>query len=187
MTEPVLLIDKIQTITQKHFLLSPMKKFLYLLLVLPFLGLISSCSDDKDLPNVTLQLDYKGGTLQDNVLYVVQGQTLQITALRAIPAEGTKNATITSAAYFWNGLPLGRTSIMPFAIDINTTDMELGNYTLTVDANVLQVDKEAGFAIAQFPIVIVADEGQEPGEGSDTGSEGSGTLTPDTKISQNER
>ena len=38
-----------------------MKRFLYILLVLPLLDLAASCSDDdKDLPKVSISVDYSG-------------------------------------------------------------------------------------------------------------------------------
>ena len=154
-----------------------MKRIFYLLLVLPLLGLVSSCSDDKDLPQVNLSIDYTGATEEDGTLYVVQGETLNVTALRAIPEEGTKAATVGVAAYFWDGIPEGRTAISPFAISINTADMEVGQHYLGVNATVLQVDKEVGFAVTRFPIVIVANENEQPGD------QDGGTITPDTRIS----
>lgn len=157
-----------------------MKRFIYLLLMLPLLGLISSCDDDKDIPQVSLSIDYTGGTLEDGSIYVVQGDTLNITALRAVPAEGTKAATLTNVTYFWDGIPQGRTFISPFPISINTAEMEVGQHTLGVNATVLQVDKEVGFAVTQFPIVIVASEADQPGEGD------GGTITPDTRMTDSQ-
>ena len=154
-----------------------MKRLIYLLLVLPLLGLVSSCDDDKDLPQVSLSIDYTGATEEDGTIYVVQGDTLNVTALRAVPAEGTKAATLGVVAYFWDGIPQGRTAISPFAISINTADMELGQHYLGVNATVLQVDKEVGFAVTRFPIVIVANDSEQPGDGN------GGTSTPDTRIS----
>lgn len=156
-----------------------MKRILYLLLVLPLLGLISSCNDDKDLPQVSLSIDYTGATMQDGTLYVVQGDTLNITALKAIPDEGTKAATLGVVAYFWDGIPQGRTALSPYAISIKTNDMELGNHSLGVNATVLQVDKEVGFAIAQFPIVIVENNADNPDEAK------AGTIVSDTHITDN--
>lgn len=157
-----------------------MKRILYLLFVIPLLGLISSCSDDKDLPQVSLSLDYSGATEQDGTIYVVQGDTLDITALRAIPAEGTKAATITNVTYFWDGVPQGLFPVSPFAISIKTAGMEPGKHYLEINATILQVDKEIGFAVTQFPIMIVENEDEQP-EGGDNG-----TINPDTRITDNE-
>lgn len=157
-----------------------MKRILYLLFMLPLLGFISSCDDDKDLPQVSLSLDYENATEEDGTIYVVQGDTLDITALRAIPAEGTKAATISVVTYFWDGIPQGRTALSPFPISIVTKDMELGKHYLGVNATILQVDKEIGFAVTQFPVMVVADENQPDGGGS-------GTLNPETKVTDKEQ
>lgn len=156
-----------------------MKKFLYLLLVLPLLGFFTACDDDKDVPNVTLSMDYEGATEDaDGALTVSQGTDLKIVSLKAIPAEGTKEATITGVIYFWDGLPVLRTPIAPFALTIPTADLEEGEHVLGIQANVLQVDKSAGFAITTVKVIITpAEPGQDPDEG------GSGTVTPDTRIS----
>ncbi len=165
----------------KTILLQLMKKFLYLLLVLPLLGVFTSCDDDdKDLPNVSLAIDYSGGTEENGVVNVVQGNTLEINALKAIPAEGTKEATLTNVVYFLDGVPVGRTDIMPFAININTTELEVGEHYLGVQATVLQVGKSVGFAVARFKFNVLPNDTQEPG--GDQGGEGGGTLTPDTQI-----
>ena len=157
-----------------------MKRFIYLLLMLPLLGLVSACHDDKDLPDVSLSLDYSGGTQQDGAIYVVQGDTLTINALRAIPAEGTKAATLTNVVYFWDGMPQTPPIDPNQPIQFNTAEMEVGNHTLGANATVLQVDKEIGFAVTQFPVVIVASDSDQPGEGD------SGTITPDTRITDND-
>lgn len=157
-----------------------MKRFLYLLLVLPLLGVVTSCDDDdKDLPNVSLAIDYEGGSEVDGVVSVAQGTTLEITALKAIPAEGTKEATLTNVVYFLDGIPVGRTNLMPFAINIPTGELEVGEHYLGVQATVLQVDKSVGFAVARFKFNVTPAETEEPG--GDEGGTG-GTVTPDTQI-----
>lgn len=159
-----------------------MKRILYLLLMIPLLGfIVSSCDDDKDLPQVSLALDYEGGTEQDGTIYVVQGDTLEITGLRAIPAEGTKAATVTNVRYSFDGVPIGAYPVSPFEFGIPTADLKLGKHSIGVVATVLQVDKEIGFAVTQFPVEIVADDTQQPGEGD------SGTITPETRITDDEK
>ena len=55
-----------------------MKKFLYLLLLLP-LGLVSaSCDDDNKVPDVGVQATLSGGVVDNNTIYVVQGEPLVI-------------------------------------------------------------------------------------------------------------
>lgn len=154
-----------------------MKKLFYLL-ALPLVALMAtSCDDnDKDLPNVSLAIEYEGATQEDGVLYVEQGQTLNITALEAVPAEGTKKATLGQTIYYWDGLPVYSTVVIPFATAIDTQGMELGEHTLGVRATVYQVDKEVGFALANFKVMVTA-----PSSDGDS-NEGSGTINPNVRI-----
>lgn len=154
-----------------------MKKLLYLLMLPLIAVMVTSCdNDDKDLPNVTLSIEYSGATEQDGVLSVEQGQILYIDALKVTPAEGTKQATLGQTIYYVDGLPFYSTVLVPFATEINTTGMKIGEHTLGVRTTVYQVDKEIGFALAQFRFNVT-----EPTEG-DTPEEGSGTLTPDVRV-----
>lgn len=165
-----------------------MKKFLYLLLALPLLGIFTSCDDDdKDLPNVSLSIEYSGGTEEEGVVSVVQGTPLEIKALKAIPAEGTKEATLTNVVYFIDGVPALRTSIMPFAMTINTENLEVGEHNLGVQATVLQVGKSVGFALASFKFNVLPNDTQEPGGDESGDGTGSGTLNPDTQITDHEK
>ncbi|MCI9284662.1 MAG: hypothetical protein HFJ91_02420 [Muribaculaceae bacterium] len=158
-----------------------MKKLFFYLLALPLMALaFTSCDDDdKDLPNVTLSIQYSGATEEDGTLFVEQGQTLKIDALEAVPAEGTKKATLGQTIYYWDGLPVYSTIVVPFATEINTTGMELGEHSLGVRSTVYQVDKEVGFALATFKVMVVAPE-ENPDE------PGSGTITPEVRISDGE-
>lgn len=159
-----------------------MKRILYLLIAFAsLLPIFSSCNDDKDVPQVSLQIDYTGAISEDGTLYVVSGDTLSINALRAIPDEGTKPATISSVAYDWDGIPLVRTNLSPFPIKISTADIKTGDHYLGVYATVLQVDKPIGFAITRFPIVIVADKNELPDS-----DKTEGTISPETYISDKE-
>lgn len=134
-------------------------------MLLPLLGGMSACSDDdNDAPEVTLSLNYSGATEEDGVLYVVSGDPLVINSLTAIPAEGTKAATISSATYYWDGAPLYNTVVSPFQVTILTRGLKTGRHTLGIYANVLQVGKPAGFAVTDFPVVIVERPEEQPGE-----------------------
>ena len=62
-----------------------MKKFLKLL-VLPLLACLPmtvfvSCGDDDDTPDVDLSISIEDATVVDDVIYVVKGETLEITAV----------------------------------------------------------------------------------------------------------
>lgn len=160
-----------------------MKRFLYLLLALPLLGFFaSSCGDDdKDLPDVTLSMDYSGATYADGVFTVEQGDTLKIEALNVIPAKGTKAATLGPVSYYIDGFYQFTSPFEPFSCFIPTGNLKVGKYLLQASANIFQVDKSIAFGVFSYPINIV--EKQTPDDG--TGG-GSGTVTPDTKIVDHE-
>ena len=48
-----------------------MKKFLYLLLLLP-LGFLASCDDGNDVPDVDINVTFDNVVKEDGILYVVQ-------------------------------------------------------------------------------------------------------------------
>lgn len=156
-----------------------MKKFLYLLL-LPLMALaVTSCdNDDKDLPNIKLSIEYSGATEADGDLFVEQGQTFNVDALIVTPNEGTKKATLGQTIYYLDGVPFYSTVVDPFAVEINTTGLDLGEHTLGVRTTVYQVDKEIGFALATFKFMVT-----QPTSGDDNSSdEGSGILTPQVRV-----
>lgn len=162
-----------------------MKRFLYLLLALPLLGFFaSSCSDDdKDLPDVTLSMDYSGASYADGVFTVEQGDTLSIDALNVIPAEGTKKATLGPVSYFINGFYEFTNPEPPFKCVIPTGNLNVGKYVLQARANIFQEGKSVAFGVFTYGINVV--EKQNPGTpGEDSGN--SGTVTPDTKITDHE-
>lgn len=161
-----------------------MKLFLYLLLALPLLGIFAaSCSDDdKDLPNVTLSMEYSGATYADGVFTVEQGDTLSIDALKVIPAEGTKEATLGPVTYYLDNLLLGTTPVEPFAIAIPTDNLPVGKYVLQASANIFQVGKSVGFGVFAYKINVI--ENQNTGD--DDSGNNSGVVTPETKITEHE-
>ena len=72
-----------------------MKKFLSLFLALPMLAFVASCDDDDSkVPDVSVSIEYSGGTLTDGVLTVVEGDTLKIEGLKVTPAPGTGEAVL---------------------------------------------------------------------------------------------
>lgn len=155
-----------------------MKKFFYLLLALPLFASLAACNDDddKNIPDVSVSIDYSGGTLNDGVLYVVKGETLSIEGLTVTPAPGTGKAVLGQTTYIWDGRPFYTTGIAPFAVDIDTEDMAEGPHTLTVNTQIFQVDKSTGWGVFRYKVEIVAAAEDQPGD------EGAGTDVPETTI-----
>ena len=64
-----------------------MKKFPYLLLLLP-LGFLASCNSDDDLPDVDITVTFDNVVEGEDAIYVVKGDTLKI---ESITCKGNDN------------------------------------------------------------------------------------------------
>ena len=152
-----------------------MKKFLYLLLAVPFLALMAACSDDdKDLPDVKISIDYSGATDQDGILYIAQGETLTINSITATPANGGGKAMLGNTVYSIDGVPVYSIGVSPYGGNLDTSSLEVGTHQLSFFSQVFQVDKEVGFALYGFNFVVT--------EPNSTPEGGTGTVTPQVRI-----
>mgnify|MGYP007103219185 CR=1 FL=1 len=145
-----------------------MKKLFYLLIlaVLPA-ALLSSCSDDDDLPQVDFTLSIEGGSYADGVIYVVQGQNLTIESITVTNMESNKGAMITSASYYWDGYYLGAAIQPPYGFEIETTDQTpIGRHTLEIVSPLYAVDKELATSVLVYTVQVVASEDEIPNEGT---------------------
>ncbi len=148
-----------------------MKKLLYLLLVIPFAMMVTSCSNDKDLPNVDITMSFDNAVVKDGTVYVVQDSVFSITGLSTKSVDSNKPSAIVNVRYFWNGMPApGLTwSDLPMNIDMaQMLQPESGNNILGLDATLLEVDKSISYCSLGIPIKAVKIEdlpdGQQPGE-----------------------
>ena len=159
-----------------------MKKIFSILVAVPMLAMLASCDDDcNDLPDVNISIEYSGATLEDGVLTIPQGQTLTIDAIKVTPAEGTKEAALGEVVYYLDGYPLFSTRIAPHGCSINTENLSEGTYTLSVHAQILQVDRSIGYGLIRYTLQVVA-----PSENDDPTVPDSGSDTPETNITDNE-
>lgn len=138
-----------------------MKKFIYLLLILPTL-IFTSCSNDDDLPQVSFDVAFSGATNVDGTFYVVADSTFSIDAITVTPVDGTKEAAIGAVTYFWDYMAFGGNLTPPFGVSINTGDVGPGNHVLQFEASILQVGKSIAVAYFTYPIKIVASETEIP-------------------------
>lgn len=130
----------------------------------------TSCSDDdNDLPNVDLSLTVSNCAQVDGVIYVVQGQTLQIDAINIKNNEEGKGAAITHATYYWDYQPLGIAVAPPFAFNIVTTKPEgdvpgtaLGKHLLQIEMQIVAVDKEVAVGAMVYQVNVVESEDDIP-------------------------
>lgn len=135
-----------------------MKKLFYLLLALP-LALIS-CDDNK-LPDVDAYASFDGGTQVDDVYYVVKGNVLQVTGVTLVN-HGDKEATLGGVRYFWDYMPMATTVIAPYAINIETENMPVGNHLLSAEMPIYAVGYSICTGYIAKKIVIVEEEEDIP-------------------------
>ena len=78
-----------------------MKKLLYLLLLLP-LGLFSSCDDDNDMPDVTMNVSMSNVVQYDGITYVVAGDVIKVNGVTVKPVTGGNAAIAGGVTYIWD-------------------------------------------------------------------------------------
>lgn len=130
---------------------------LALLAVLPLALGFASCSDDDDLPDVTMSITISGGQKIGDIIYVVQSDTLFIDAINVKNNEPDKNAAITAATYIWDYYTLGTSVLPPYGFTIVTTDQtQIGRHFLEIVCPLLAVDKSVATAILPYTVQVVA-------------------------------
>ncbi len=153
---------------------SKIKRFAYAIMmaVLPVLAFsLASCSDDDDLPNVDVSINVENGSIVDGVIYVVQGDTLNIEGIKITNNEAGKGAAVTNVRYFVNGFYIGESLFAPYpAYNITDAETPEGSYSLGITCTVLAVDKSVAQAVLTYPIKVVAQATDVPGSGSPSAS-----------------
>lgn len=146
-----------------------MKKYLILLLLLVPALALTSCHDDKDLPDVDFNFTFENAVNVDGTLYVVQGETMEITDIQVVNKDEGKGALITAANYYWDYYYLGSNVEPPYGFAIATTDeTPLGGHILEVESPLFAVDKEPAVSVVVFDVEVVASAEDIPGEGTTT-------------------
>lgn len=145
-----------------------MKKFYYLLLLLPF-SLLMSCDDDKDFVPVDMTLTLDGVTVLNDSFYTVSGEDITIENL-AVKTLGNKNSDVTNVTFSFNGIPLIGDPMNPFRGTFSTEGIPAGNYSLNVTGNLLQVDQSIKIFAVNYPITIVDSEENLPSGAPELGS-----------------
>ena len=144
-----------------------MKKFLYLLLLLP-LGFLASCDDGNDVPDVDINVTFDNVVKEDGILYVVQDKGF---AVRSVTCEGIgANALISSVTYYWDYVGGLFSFVAPFTQVFDTSATPVGNHILRLNMEVLQEGKSLGFAIVEYKVKVVASEEDIPGDSNTPGT-----------------
>lgn len=157
-----------------------MKKFLRLfaIFLLPATLLLSSCSDENDLPQVNINVNLDGVTEEDGVLYVVQGEPFKVISLTVTSLNGN-NSALTNVGYYWDGFLSAVTNISPFACEFDTAGLAPGNHSFQIKMTVLQVDKSVGISWVGYHVKVVEKAEDIPSGSTHTGSIVlTGTSTP---------
>lgn len=149
-----------------------MKKWFYLMLlsVLPVMAAsLASCDDDDDLPNVDISLSVDRGTVVDGVIYVVQGDTLQVASVNVVNNEPNKAAAITNVNYYWDGIYYAPAVFSPYGMTFVTSESTpIGSHDIGISCTVLAVDKSIATAALNYPVKVVADADEIPEPTTDT-------------------
>lgn len=132
-----------------------MKKLYYfLLMALPVL-FFASCDDDNNLPDVKVSIQVDGGVSVNDILYVVQGDTLKVEDIKVINQEEGKNAMITSASYSWDYMFLGVSVTPPFGVKIPTDNVQPGKHLLQIECPLFAVDKSPANLYMAYKVYVV--------------------------------
>lgn len=148
-----------------------MKKFIYLLLALPLFAL-TACSDDDDLPDVNINVDYTGATMSDGAIYVVQGEPFAITSITATAVRPGKNAAVTNVTYGLDGWVVGTSVNSPFPAEFDTSTLEVGKHILSLSMIIAEEGCEiaTGYFATTMYVVASSDELPTPSESETQGS-----------------
>ena len=136
-----------------------MKKLFYLLIALPLF--MVSCSDDNDLPNVSITANFEGGTQVNGSYYVVQGDTLFVEGM-TLENYGKENATIGGVRYFLDHLTLGSSIVAPYGITIITDNLPVGNHLLQAEMPIYAVGYSICTGYIAKKITIVSEASDIP-------------------------
>lgn len=131
-----------------------MKKLLYLLLALPMMGLITSCDDNDDLPPVDITVDIDGATRVGNVLYVVQGDTINVESISMVD-NTAKGAVIGSAVYYWDYYRVGGTIEKPYGMSFSTNGVADGMHLLQMRISIYAVDYSPCIGYVSYNVAVV--------------------------------
>lgn len=145
-----------------------MKKWYYLLIlaILPVMATaFTSCHDDDDLPDVNISLTVDKGTVVDGVIYVAQGDTVQVASINVENNQGDKGAGITNVNYYWDGYYYAPSVFSPFGMTFPTTDQTpVGDHSIDITCTVLAVDKSISTAVLSYPVKVVASVDEIPNQ-----------------------
>lgn len=141
-----------------------MKKYLYLLLI-PLLGFLPvSCNDDDDdIPDVSISAEVSGGVIDNNTLYAVQGDIVNIDAITLDNRTG-KDGAVGVVNYYIDGVSVAQSFVAPFGLTIDTGILPVGNHLVTADMPIYVVDYPICWGVLNMKLAVVESADDLPGE-----------------------
>ncbi len=142
-----------------------MKKLLYLLFILPLIG-VWACSDDDDLPSFSVQVGMSGQSeiTDAGVVVIPQGNKFAVDSLIPVSDTGGKIA-FGPVAYYLDGLYLGTSPFSPYPMSLNTENLKLGYYVLQMVMPVYAEGYSMANGVLNYKLQIV-----EPTPAEDEGT-----------------
>lgn len=144
-----------------------MKKFYYLLLLLP-LSLLMSCKDDEIDP-VDMTLSLEGVTYTDNGFYTITGEEVIVESF-SVKSVDNKNTALDNVMFSLNGVPIIKEPGNEYVIGFSTENLPAGKYSLNVTGNLLQVDSSIKIFAINYPITIVESSDDLPSGAPEIGT-----------------
>ena len=132
--------------------------YMFIATMAVIMGTMASCSKD-ELPNVKITLDVNDETASvvNDTIYVQQGDTIKIDAVKITSLEEGKSAAINKVEYFWDGIPEPIFPVAPYPyIFPIPEDAKLVNHAIGLRCQVLVVDFPICFAYVEYPVKVIA-------------------------------
>lgn len=143
-----------------------MKRFIYILLLLPAL-VLSSCHDDKTA-DVRISLSYENAVVVNSVIYVVKPDVLTVASVSVEAVNSSHKAANGAVSYWLSSQPIATNPVEPFGVEIPTESLDPGRYVLQISMPVFEEGCELTTAGITLPVMVVESADEIP---SDPGSE----------------
>ena len=145
-----------------------MKKIIFLLFALPLLGIVSSCNDESNLPDVDININFDNGIISESQVYVVKPDTLFITGITVEAVNPNHDAMVAGLVkYHLDGFYPGFVAYPNEKVAIPTKDLREGPHVLTAEMNIAEEGCELARAFVSVKFNVVNAEADIPGSQSD--------------------
>lgn len=144
-----------------------MKKLVFLLLALPFWGMLASCDNDAELPNVNIDIVFENGIVSGSDVYVVKPNMLYVSGISVEAVNPNHNAMVAGlVTYRVDGIWPGFVASPYDKFSILTEDLSVGPHVLTAEMGIAEEECELARALVAVKFIVVEDESEIPGDPS---------------------